>query len=51
MNEKQQTAVQWLDRGEGGEWYEPHVNNKDLIQIGVITVVTCIIIVTLITLI
>jgi len=41
----------WLDRGEGGEWYEPYIDNKSLIQIGAITFVTCIMIVTLITLI
>jgi hypothetical protein len=46
-----QTAVEWLHKGEGGEWYEPYISNKDLIQIGTITFVTCIMIVTLIILI
>lgn len=41
----------WLDRGEGGEWYEPYVNNRDIIQIGTLTFITCIMIITLITLI
>ena len=42
---------EWLNKGEGGEWYEPYINNKGLIQIGAITFITCIVIVTLITLI
>ena len=28
---------EWLDRGEGGEWYEPYVTNRDLVFISVIT--------------
>lgn len=41
----------WLNKGEGGEWYESYVNNRDLIQIGTLTFVVCIMIITLITLI
>ena len=49
--EKKQTAVEWLNKGEGGEWYEPYINNRGLIQIGAITFITSIMIVILITLI
>lgn len=36
----------WLNKGEGGEWYEPFVSNLDLLIILAITiVVSCIIIV------
>lgn len=28
----------WLDRGDGGEWYESHVTNLDLIRIGLVTI-------------
>ena len=30
---------EWLDKGEGGEWYEPYVINRDLIMIGIITAI------------
>ena len=23
----------WLDKGDGGEWYEPYVTNRDMIFI------------------
>lgn len=29
---------QWLDKGGGGEWFEPYVTNKDIILITVLTV-------------
>lgn len=41
----------WLDRGEGGEWYESYINNRDLIQIGTLTIFACVMIILLITLI
>jgi len=30
---------EWLDKGEGGEWYEPYVTNRDLVIIGIITAI------------
>jgi len=36
----------WLDKGEGGEWYEPYVTNRDLVVIGIITTIVSIIIIT-----
>jgi hypothetical protein len=24
----------WLDKGEGGEWYESYLTNRDLLTIG-----------------
>ena len=48
---KKQTTVEWLNKGEGGEWYEPYIDNKGLIQIGAVTFIICIMIVILITLI
>lgn len=27
----------WLNKGEGGEWYEPFVSNMDIIIIFIIT--------------
>lgn len=32
---------EWLDKGEGGEWYEPYVTNRDLVFIGMITTIVC----------
>ena len=29
----------WLDKGEGGEWYEPYITNRDLVIIGAITLI------------
>ena len=37
---------EWLDKGEGGEWYEPYVTNRDLVMIGIITTIVSIIIIT-----
>ena len=31
----------WLDKGEGGEWYEPYVTNRDTIQIAIIILAVC----------
>jgi hypothetical protein len=36
---------QWLDQGDGGEWYEPYVTNRDLVMIAIITVVASLIII------
>jgi hypothetical protein len=41
----------WLDKGDGGEWYEPFVTNRDIIQIVIITLVVCGMIILLTTLI
>ena len=30
---------QWLDKSDGGEWYEPYVTNTDIIYIGIITLI------------
>ena len=30
---------EWLNKGDGGEWYEPYVTNRDLIIIGLITLI------------
>jgi hypothetical protein len=30
---------QWLDKGDGGEWYEPYVTNKDLLTIAILTLI------------
>jgi hypothetical protein len=37
---------EWLDKGEGGEWYEPYVTNRDLVFIGIITAIVSSIIIT-----
>lgn len=29
----------WLYKGDGGEWYEPYVTNRDMIIIGIITAI------------
>ena len=39
----------WLDKGEGGEWYEPFITNRDTIQIAIITFAVCGLIILLIT--
>lgn len=31
----------WLNKGDGGEWYEPYVTNGDMIRIGIITLIGC----------
>ena len=31
----------WLDKGEGGEWYEHHVTNRDVLIIMGITLAGC----------
>jgi hypothetical protein len=36
----------WLDKGEGGEWYEPYITNKDLVIVGIITATVCSVIIT-----
>jgi hypothetical protein len=36
---------EWLNKGEGGEWYEPYVTNRDLVIIGIITSIACSIII------
>jgi hypothetical protein len=35
----------WINKGEGGEWYEPFVTNEDLVYIGIITAIVCTIII------
>ena len=35
----------WLNKGEGGEWYEPYVSNRDLVFIGLLTLVVSLIII------
>jgi hypothetical protein len=30
---------QWLDKGDGGQGYEPYVTNRDTIYIGIITLI------------
>ena len=30
---------QWLDKSDGGQWYEPYVTNRDIIYIGIITLI------------
>jgi hypothetical protein len=37
---------EWLDKGEGGQWYEPYVTNRDLLFVGIITAIGCSIIIT-----
>jgi len=36
---------EWINKGDGGEWYEPYITNKILILIAIITLITCSIIV------
>ena len=40
----------WLDKGEGGEWYEPHVTNRDFLMILGITLAGCVLVILLIVL-
>lgn len=42
---KKQSSIEWLDKGDGGEWYEPYVTNGDIIFIGIITAIVSIIII------
>jgi len=30
---------EWLDKGEGGEWYEPYVTNRDKVMLTIYTVI------------
>ena len=32
---------QWLNKGEGGQFYEPYVTNRDVLQIIILTIITC----------
>lgn len=41
--------AQETDNREGGEWFEFHVTNKDIVQICAVTFIACILIITLIT--
>lgn len=41
----------WLNRGEGGDWYEPYVTNGDVLRIVAFTIMISGIIVALIELI
>jgi len=29
----------WLDKYDGGEWFEPYVTNRDIVFIGTITAI------------
>lgn len=40
-----QKIAEWLNIGEGGEWYEPHITNRDLIYICIITLILSVIII------
>jgi hypothetical protein len=31
---------QWLNKGEGGQFYEPYVTNRDIVQIIILTIIT-----------
>ena len=31
----------WLDKGDGGDFYEPYVTNRDVIFIGALTSIVC----------
>lgn len=35
---------QWLNKGEGGEFYEPYVTNRGVLQIMIITIIANILI-------
>lgn len=39
LNQSNMKLNEWLDKGEGGEWYEPYVTNRDLVMIGIITTI------------
>lgn len=30
---------EWLDKGDGGEWYEPYVTNGDCVYIWILTLI------------
>ena len=30
----------WLDKGDGGNFYEPYVTNRDVLFIGALTLIT-----------
>lgn len=36
---------EWLNKGEGGSWYEPYVTNLDSIHIFIFTLIGCLIII------
>lgn len=40
----------WLDKGEGGEWYEPYVTNRDTLIMMGITLAGCVLVILLIVL-
>ena len=46
---KTNNMAQQTDNGEGGEWFEFHVTNKDIVLICAVTFIACILIITLIT--
>ena len=35
----------WLDKGDGGEWYEPYVTNRDIVTIFWIAIIVSLIII------
>ena len=35
----------WLDKGDGGEWFEPYITNRDMIYIAIVTSIICSIII------
>ena len=35
----------WLYKGDGGEWFEPYVTNKDIVRIAIIMIIGCLIII------
>jgi hypothetical protein len=37
--------LKWLNKGDGGEWYEPYVTNKDMVHICLITIIVSTIII------
>jgi hypothetical protein len=40
-----QIIIEWLNKGDGGSWYEPYVTNKDLVLISFVTILSCAIII------
>ena len=45
MSEGKKRLNDWLERGGGGEWYEPYVTNRDLLIISIITIIVSLIII------
>ena len=31
---------QWFNKGEGGQFYEPYITNRDVLQITILTIIT-----------